>query len=273
MKATPTKPKVHQPNDRSASQSKAHIIKSRVVPFNSKQPGIEEEYFKEIAAKSAEGGADSAALFGKLPRLDGPRLIRFPIFSSGGPPSSGVDPRNDESKPIDAGEIKPNEAETSAREAPDTDQECDADKALASATNDTTTAPANDGPFSGMRVLASQYLSTLQESKGKPIRMATLFNVLAEEKCQDQTNESDKHLVSDHLVGEGSGLLPGNTASSFACEYIGEENLQIDPKDQAVKSIDIASTCIRYSVKVSKGIKKTRTHRRKKKVAQGHRSK
>ena len=264
-KAPPTmSKKIHQPMGRPNGQSKSQVIKSRVVPFNSNQPGIEEEYFKDVATKHAEGSANPSALFGVLPRLEGTSLIRLPnIFPSTGPESSSVDQRNDDTKHVDADVTKPSAEEASAREPPDAGQKSDIDKALLLPPNDTKAAPAADGLFSGMGVLASHYLSNLQKSKDKAAQTKAMFNTLAEEKCQDQNNESKEHISS-----ENHELSASNSVSSPACNCNAEGDQQV-PEANAVKSTDSASTCIRYSVKVTKGMKKPRTHRRKKTVTQG----
>ena len=266
-KAPPTmSKKIHQPIGRPNGQSKSHVIKSRVVPFNSKQPGIEEEYFKDVATKNAEESTNSSALFGVLPRLEGSSLIRLPnIFHSTVPESSSVDQRNDETKHIDAHVTKPSAEEASTREPPDAGQKSEINKALTLPQNDTKAASAADDPFGGMGVLASHYLSSLQKSKDKATQMKVMFNLLSEEKRQDQNNEPDEPTLS-----ENHEPPPTDSTGSLVCSYNAEDDQQV-PEDNAVKSIDSASTCIRNSVKVSKGMKKSRTHRRKKKVPQGRR--
>lgn len=118
-----------KPND----PSKCRVIKSRVVSLDSKQPGIEDEYFKSVAAKNAQGSAESSSLLGMLPNLESPRLLHFlDIFPSAPTAPDSIDIGNDDSKnKAEADKANRSEGEKKVEESANTEQEGRANEVLA----------------------------------------------------------------------------------------------------------------------------------------------
>ena len=128
-------PSLNEPND----QSTCRVIKSREVPFHSKQPCMEDEYLQSTVAKNAQDSPEPSSLLGMLPTsLEGLSLPRFlDIFPSAPTASDSIDMGNDEPKnkiEADESNLDGSEIEKKFKTSANIEQEAHANSTL----------PAND---------------------------------------------------------------------------------------------------------------------------------
>ena len=231
----PTKSNKAQPLRNTRDNPTCHIVKSHVVPLDSNQPSIEEEYFKNIAANNTNGSVDGMNLLGMLPCLETPTIA--PLFG-----------------------MLPSSTEPGAGGSADAGQKFNAKGNV---------LPKNaDGEFSGLHVgdLSSHCISNLQIFKDKAMSTKAMVTSLL-------TNQSDneaffhQHSYATNAIDWSS--IPVEIASGKGKKDAPFSNNSICTLHAGNNS----ELLVRYSVKMSKGMKKSRTHRKKKKdFSRGHRA-